>query len=576
MEYSAIVHFADKRFAYALENGNFLFRLEAKKGDLKRVVMHFMDKYVPLKYEDTRDSVEMYLLGSDRYKDYFEVELSFDMICMRYCFELEDREGMVQFFGNHMFFDQKPTELDCMFDCPKNLRVEEIFSTPDWAKNKVVYQIFPSSFASSHNPSPEEWYQKPMDYKTRLHGDLKGIKDHLPYLKDLGIDVIYMTPVFKAPSNHKYDTEDYYQLDPDFGTNEDLKELVNAAHALNMRVILDGVFNHTSTRFFAFLDILKNQENSEYKDFYYINHFPLETAKEFHQRNEKRYQTFSYFSGMPKLNLSSKRVQDYILDVAKYWVKECHIDGWRLDVGDEISHSFWKRFRKEMKDFSPDLLIVGEIWHFAGDFLEGDEWDSVMNYQFYQSVQSLVASGTMKVSEFVERQMFMAGHVNSAALPLLWNLMGSHDTARFYHNCGKEERKLMLGASLMLLNPGMPMIYYGDEVGMDGGADPDCRRGMLWDEKRQNATVLKHYKACIKVRHELPAITQGRVVWRFVDDEAGILMERRRYQEEEVVLIFHCKDGETKVLESEGKKNLLNNRTGNGILSGYETFVYCP
>lgn len=574
MEYAAVVHFADKRYAYALEKGKVLFKLETKKGDMKRVVLHHQDKYIPLSYKDTRDSIVMQLSASDKYKDYYTVELDFSAICLRYFFELEDQNGLVKYYGNHEFYDGEMSDVECMFDCPQNLREEEIFDTPKWAKNKVVYQVFPSSFASSMEVPEEEWYQTPLKHGTKLHGDLKGITKRLPYLKELGVDVVYMTPIFKSSSNHKYNTEDYYMVDPEFGTKEDLCELVNTAHKLDLRVVLDGVFNHTGADFFAFLDVLNNQESSKYKDWYYINEFPVTRPEGYHMREKPKFQTFSYFWGMPKLNLSNPEVQDFVIDVAKYWVRECGIDGWRLDVADEISHSFWKRFRKEMKEFNRNLLIVGEIWHFAGDFLEGDEWDSVMNYQFFQSVMGLVATESMTVSEYVARQDFMRANVNKKVVPLLWNLMGSHDTPRFYNCCNKNEKKSMLGAAFMLLNPGMPMIYYGDEVGMEGAKDPDCRRGMLWDEKRQNQTVLEWYRSLLRLRKELPSLTEGVVTKQAVDDEQGLLLEERVWKDKVVNVAFHCKKGKCDVPELKNQKNLITGQMNNGSLGDYEVMVY--
>ena len=535
MEYSSIVHFANKNYCFALTPGKFVFRLEAKRKDLKKVIIHTQDKYIKLHVLDTHSETPMKLVGSDKYKDYFEVILDIDVICLRYYFELIDFDGNTTFFSNHNFYDTPVEDVECMFDCPQNLREEEMFIVPEWAKNKVVYQIFPSRFATDANVSDEEWYKEPISYKDNLHGNIRGIINHLDYIKELGVDIIYLTPIFKSNSSHKYNTDDYYQIDPDFGTNEDFKELVKKAHEMGLYVIIDGVFNHTSDHFFAFEDVVKNGRESKYWDWYYFKDFPLisEWGK------KPNYLTFGYAGPMPKLRLSNPEVADYFIDVASYWVNECDIDGIRLDVGDEISHFFWKKFRSALKLVKPELLIIGEIWHFAGDFLEGDEWDTVMNYTFQRSINDMIINESGSVETFIENQNFMAAHTHPDVMKVLWNLIGSHDTIRFLTACGANKEKLKLAAAFMLLHQGMPMIYYGDEVAMEGGNDPDCRRGMLWDTARQDQAVLSYYKKLLSLRHNYPIITCWDDREIKTDESKKVLIEKLVYDNEELTLVFN-------------------------------------
>lgn len=496
MEYAAIHHDMDKRYCYALEKNKFLIRLQTKKDDMKSVVLHYQDKYLPIKYYDSRRTVSMEKAASDRLWDYYEAVVEFEMVCLRYFFELTDTAGEAAYYSNYEFFKEEVTDIDRMFDCPQNLREEERFVIPDWARNKVVYQIFPSSFASSRVVEEEQWYKAPMCFGDHLPGNLRGIMEKLPHLAELGVEVIYMTPIFMSDSPHKYDTKDYYHIDPSFGTNEELHELVEKAHGMGIRVILDGVFNHTSRHFFAFEDVQKYQEDSRYRDWYFIKEFPVSYV-----RGEKpKYKCFAYFGGMPKLNLRNPEVEEYFIGVGRYWLENYQIDGWRMDVGDEISHRFWKRFREAMKEVNPEALIIGEIWHHAGDFLEGDEWDSIMNYSFCHSVQDFVVKERISASEFLGSLEFMRGRNHVKVYPVLLNLIDSHDTPRFLHTCGEDKRKLRLAAALQLLMPGMPMIYYGDEYGMTGGMDPDCRRGMLWKEERQDLEIYQWYRRLIRIR----------------------------------------------------------------------------
>ncbi|MDE7284016.1 MAG: glycoside hydrolase family 13 protein [Lachnospiraceae bacterium] len=569
MEYAAIRHFADKKYCYAVEKGRFLFRLETKKEDVVKVILHGQEKYLPVKFMDTRQERQMKIAYSDNYIDYYEVIIDIDVVCFRYFFEIKDASGKVTYYGNHNFYDECITDIDKMFDCPQNLREEEIFELPDWAKNKVVYQIFPSRFATDKDIPEEVWYQAPIDHKADLKGSLRGIIEHLHYIKELGADIIYMTPIFSSNSSHKYNIDDYYSIDPSFGTKENLKELVGKAHELGMHVILDGVFNHTAVDFFAFKDIREKKEKSEYLNWYYIEDFPLvmEWGK------KPNYKTFSYAAFMPKLNLQNKETADYVIDVAKYWIKECDIDGWRLDVADEIHHAFWKRFRREIKAVKKDVLIVGEIWHFAGDFLEGDEWDSIMNYQFYHAVQDFIVAESLSVSSFVGRLNFMKGNLNKALEGYLWNFIDSHDTARFSHSVGKNIKKQKLAAALQILLPGMPMIYYGDEVALDGGPDPDCRRGMLWEEERQNKEIFRYYQTLIRIRHEHAVLTSGDIVKQYEDDTEGLIYMERHLGNQHIAVIFHMQQGKVELPDLEGRRNLVSGQSFSGCLGDYEAAV---
>lgn len=241
----------------------------------------------------------MRLAVTDNTLDYWEAELTMDVICLRYWFELTDTRGETLYFANYQFSGEGLSDVNTMFDCPQCLREEDRFLLPAWAENKVVYQIFPSRFASSQKVPSRTWNKAPITAWDDLRGDLRGIIDHLPHLTELGVDVLYMTPVFRSDSCHKYDTIDYYTIDPSFGTKEDLTELVDKAHALGLRVIMDAVFNHTSPEFFAFADVKRNGPASRYLDWYYVDGFPLHA-----RRGEKpNFKTFAYYGGMPKLNL---------------------------------------------------------------------------------------------------------------------------------------------------------------------------------------------------------------------------------------------------------------------------------
>lgn len=566
MERAAVIHQANKRYAYALGADSFLIRIRTKKDDMAKVLLHYQDKYIPLSFIDTRKEVEMKKYASDSISDYYQIEINIHVVCLRYYFELIDKNNERVFFGNERFFNENIEGIEFMFDLPQTLREEEMYIVPEWAKNKVVYQIFPSRYASSIDVSEEIWYKAPIHHMENLGGNLRGIINRLDHIKELGVDVIYLTPIFRSPSSHKYDTVDYYTIEPSFGSKEDLIELVEKCHNIGVKVILDGVFNHTSREFFAFKDIMENKEKSKYLDWYYIDGFPLvmEWGK------KPNFKTFAYFGGMPKLRENNPEVRRYFIDVAKYWLKEAKIDGWRLDVADEIAHSFWREFRKEIKESFPNALIIGEVWHYADDFLDGDEWDTVMNYDFYFAVKQLISTNKTTVSEFYNELSMIKGKVHYRVYPVLWNLLDSHDTERFYHSVSYDKKKMKLAAAIQLLTSGMPLIYYGDEYGMKGGADPDCRRGMYWDKKYQNLELYDWYRSLISVRKSYKEFLDEEDISVTTDDSKGLL----RIEKENYVIFFNTKENDIILKEIILKMDLITGEMSDGLLAGYGVFIY--
>lgn len=562
---AAISHHATGQDCFCLEPGRFGFRLRCAKGDIAKVILHHQDKYLPLSVQDTRAETPMAIAASDSTLDYWEAELSFQVVCLRYWFEITDRAGNTVYYANCRFLGTPPVHLDDMFDCPQNLREEERFLTPAWAENKVIYQVFPARFAASREIPDSLWYKAPVRREDDLGGDLQGIIQHLPHIRELGADILYMTPIFRSDSSHKYDTIDYYTIDPGFGTKADLKELVEKAHALGLRVILDGVFNHTSPDFFAFADIREKGEASRYLDWYFVEGFPLRA----NQGEKPNYKTFAYVGGMPKLNVRNPEVARYVLDVALYWLRECGIDGWRLDVGDEIGHAFWKQFRREVKAEFPEALIIGEVWHYAGDFLQGDEWDTVMNYPFYQAALRFGAQDAIPASRFSEDLNFLKGNLHPSVQPLLWNLVGSHDTTRLLRHCGGNRNRMKLIVALQLTYPGMPMIYYGDEFAMDGGPDPDCRRGMLWDPERQDRDMFRWYQSLLRLRKSHPGIL-SREAADTPEDDCGLLIRRVG----DYTLVFHVGENTLVRPEFANRRDLITGSLQDGTIAGFGVLVF--
>lgn len=563
MEFSSILHEPTSRFAFALSKQNFVIRLTTKKSDIAKVTIHCENKYLPLEYPGCVFSVPMEKFASDSYHDYWQSELKIDVVCLRYYFEITDTKGKTSFYGNIDFYDEKIADRDLMFDLPQNLREEELFDIPEWSKNKIVYQIFTARYASSKNIPDSVWYKENLTWNDNFCGDLKGIISKLEYIKDLGIDIVYFTPIFKSPSNHKYDTEDYYEIDPNFGTKEDFRNLVEKAHSLGLKIVLDAVFNHTNRHFFAFNDIIQNGENSKYVNWYYIESFPVKNV----ERGQKPgYKCFGYYGGMPKTNLSNPEVNSYFIDVAKYWTKEFNIDGWRLDVADEIIPSFWEKFRKEIRKINPQTLICGECWHFSPDWLDGTKWDTLMNYPFYNAVRNFTVKKSITATKFTETLDFIKGNYHPKVYSTLWNLIDSHDTERFLHQADGKKSVQHLAAAFQLLSEGMPMVYYGDEVALNGGHDPDCRRGMLWAPERQDANMLDWYKKLIKVRKVHPVLISGKTTTK-TDDEKCLVIYEKILDGKKATVIYCASEKPVKIEQFKGLKDEITGETFTGEIS---------
>lgn len=394
------------------------------------------------------------------------------------------------------------------------------FLVPEWVQGEVFYQIFPERFrngSKANDPAGVLPWDAEPKYFNFMGGDLAGIQQKAGYLQDLGVGAIYLNPIFKSPSNHGYETSDYKQVEPRFGTNADLIALTRNLHSRKIRTVLDGVFNHTAVDFAPFADVLKKGRESEYRDWYYIKEYPVVV------RDNPPYEAWFGFPSMPKLNVENPQVQAHLFGALDYWKREADIDGWRLDVANEVSPAFWRKFRSQVKSESPDMWIVGEVWGDGNPWLGGDQWDSIMGYQFRDAALGFVARGETKPSQFVNRLFYVYESYPPQVSRSLMNLLGSHDTARFLTECKGDQNLARLGASLLMTWPGSPSIYYGDELGMEGGPDPDNRRGMRWDLESSSNQMLSHYRKLVHLRRQSPALRAGNPVRLTVDDKTGTL-----------------------------------------------------
>jgi len=424
--------------------------------------------------------------------------------------------------------------------------------TPDWVRDAVFYQIFPDRFAKSERvpkaSNLQPWGAPPTGHAYQ-GGDLLGVVERLDYLADLGINAIYFNPIFRSGSNHRYHTHDYYQVDPMLGGNAALRELLDAAHARGIRVVLDGVFNHASRGFFQFHDILENGPDSAYLDWFHVEEWPLHP----YGGGKANYGAWWGNRALPKFNTDTPAVRRFLWDVARYWI-DFGIDGWRLDVPQEIDDDeFWREFRRVVKAANPDAYIVGEIWGEAERWLQGDQYDAVMNYGVARAALGLFAAETLDreyrpggfkltplrgraFSHQIERLLAL---YPEAITQVQLNLLDSHDTARFVNQAGGDREALRLSLLLLMVLPGAPCIYYGTEVGMTGGPDPDCRRAFPWhDEAAWDRDLLDFTRRAIALRKAHPALRRGRYETLYAHEDVVIF--GRQVEGDAVVIAFNA------------------------------------
>jgi cyclomaltodextrinase len=539
-----------------------------------------------------------------------------------------------------------------------------IKTVPSWAKEAIWYQIFPERFWNGdkgNDPGladmeggwphfqPEEWQIHPWNsdwYKLqpwektyqrdfywcaglrRYGGDLQGVLDRLDYLQNLGITAIYFNPLFESPSLHKYDATMYYHIDNNFGPNPEkdraiwAKEnpadpstwqwttadslflnLIQKCHQRGIKVIIDGVFNHVGVTFWAFQDVIENQQSSPYKDWFNIKCWDDPSTPE----NEFDYEGWNGVKDLPELKEDQNGLvagpRKHIHAIVQLWGDPNHdgdpsdgIDGWRLDVAEKVNIAFWKDFRQWVKAINPEAYITGEIWWEdwqqnkmmnAKPWLQGDVFDAVMNYRLAQAIKKFAIDQKEQISAkaFGDSLQQIFGDYGRKHSLVCQNLMDSHDVDRLASQIVNPDRwydhwaspkdnpdydvrkpneaelaKLRFVTIQMTL-PGAPMIYYGDEAGMWGGDDPDCRKPMVWqeliyedevshpfekarpaDKIAFNKDLFNFYKTIIKIRKNHPALMLGNFINLFIDDQRSIFIFERNYLNEKVIVGLNNSD----------------------------------
>jgi cyclomaltodextrinase / maltogenic alpha-amylase / neopullulanase len=427
-------------------------------------------------------------------------------------------------------------------------------STPDWVKDAVFYQIFPDRFACSDRvakPSNLEPWDAPPTKRGFKGGDLLGITEQLDYVQDLGVNALYLNPVFQSTANHRYHTFDYDHVDPILGGNGALRALLDEAHRRGMRIILDGVFNHASRGFFQFNHILENGPSSPYVDWFHIEDWPLYPYQTSMPAN---YGSWWGIRELPKFNTETPAVREFLLRIARRWI-DFGIDGWRLDVPADIDDPpFWREFRRRVRAASPEAYLVGEIWHRAADWLQGDRFDALMNYPISRACLGFMGGADLDTGErpggYELRRLSAEEFADQVEATLTWydwevgqaqlNVLDSHDMSRFLGLVGGRADRLKLAVLFQMTFPGAPCIYYGDEIGLAGRGDPGCREGFPWDPDRWDHDLLAFYRQAVRLRHDHPALRRGRLVR--VQARDGVYAYLRYLDDERLLVVLNGAD----------------------------------
>ncbi len=521
---SAIYHMPWMEYRHAMPDGRIVIRVRTARSDFDKVVLKTANHYhLSDPFADGQQYVMQVQFRTELF-DYYEVIFAVRDPRLKYLFlfyadggRVYKLDGTGLRIGEHSFDD--------VSECFAYSYAYPPAPMPEWARGCVGYQVFPDRFRreGGHEDGLEPWHSDRVQSEHRFGGNINGMHAALPYLKDLGVQMLYTTPIFLSDSAHRYNTFDYYQIDPLLGTLEDFKALCDEAHSLGIRVILDGVFNHCGVGFAPFQDAQQNGEASEYRDWFFFD--DLEPFG---------YRAFGHFPYMPKLNLQNEACANYFMQVGRYWMTECHADGWRLDVSPEVHPAFWTDFHREMKRINPECLIIAECWDDSRQWIAlGDQFDTTMHYMQSRSIWKRFARQTIDLKTF-------DATVNDAAMlypqrnqDVLWTFLGSHDTERFLTRAGGDIRRLYAAAFFQFTAMGIPIIYYGDELGMDGGPDPDNRRPMRWDWTENNQTHA-HFKTLAHLRQHNEALRAGAYrTWKTLDNG---LYAYERYTESQHIL----------------------------------------
>lgn len=469
-------------------------------------------------------------------------------------------KSTIYYFGKSKLLRKKITISDS-YILNDPVQVDTMLAYPP---DSIVYHCFVDSFCRFPITVPQDiafidWNERP-DLDSYYGGNLPGIISKIEHFKELGVTHLYITPIFASSSNHRYDIDDFFKIDPILGTEKDFAELVQKCHEAGIKVILDIVLNHVGSNFWAFQEVLKNQENAKYKDWFLIHSFPIKV-----ETFTTNYQCWWNKGYMPELNFANPEVREYLKKICKYWIERFRIDGWRIDVSIEMELDFLKELRSELQKFS-NIIIIGENWRDASYFLNNNILNGITNYLYWwMAFVQYFCGNKMSLSRFTLFLMeiyykYAHNHVLNS-----WNIIGSHDIPRFLSQI-KNKDDLFMVIFLYIMLPGTPVVYNGDEIGMDGKEEIDSRASMNWSNDLKENMIFQWYKKLLNIFKQEKLLAYGHFAVKYCNDEEELLIFYRYLNDEGLYCIVNfsheriIKDFSTFLKESEYHELIHNEK----------------
>lgn len=480
----AVYHKPESNYAYATADHKLTLVLRVAKGDMPdKVEILYNNKY---DFTKRRSSCFMRRCATGVDFAYYRADFTLPDARLAYIFKIYQKDNIYYYSeeGLSKYYDFELAYYT-FFQFPF-INGVDVMPVVDWTAHAVFYQIFIDRFARGNFKKDGSYINTPWDAPITRYsytgGDLEGIIQKLPYLKDLGVNVLYLTPIFLSDSNHKYNVKDYTAVDPQFGDYNTLIRLLSLAHSSGMKVVLDAVLNHCDITHAYFADVMQKGRASPYFDWFMYVDGP--------EREAGSYAHFADCTYMPKWNTGNPQTRRYLADIALTWLKY-GFDGLRLDVADEVSHVMWRQLRGEIKKFYPQALILGEVWHLNEHWLRGDQFDGVMNYKLQKILVDYFGVFPIKAVYAAARlnDLLMSNTEQANAMAL--NFLDDHDTPRAFRFTGGNTDKLLCALCAEVMFPGMPCVFYGTELALDGAGDPDSRRTFDWAAEKDPGFVQK-------------------------------------------------------------------------------------
>jgi len=522
MDKTAILHISSGNYCYPIGCDTLRVRIRVRRSETEKIILFYKNQY---NHSPHFFQVEMPRLLEDQDFTYYESPIQIPEKHFKYYFQIYPNAGEPLYYASDGIVDEPKPEN--FFYYPA-INKDQIWQLPDWAEGESIYQILVDRFFDgdpANNPPIVKPRHALPDRETYYGGDFAGIIQKMEYLKSLGVKIIYLSPIFQSPSYHKYDISDYYAIETIYGGKEGLKQLVKTAHKEGMKIVLDAVFNHCSSEHPFFQDVLSNQTQSPYCSWFRIDSFPVSLEKGNYDNFANEVPT------MPKWETTNPEVIEYLTNQAVYWIREADIDGYRFDVADEISHRFWRALHEKIRHEKPEALLIGEIWNHACAWLNAAELDTVTNYKFRQYLLALLEE-KITPDRFIHLIQRNKSLYQTPATHYLINLMGSHDTLRLA-TALNNEKKHYLALSLLYCFEGMPLLYYGDEIGLEGDVDPDNRRAMLWDQPESEAQAM--FRHIAKFRSESMILKKGEST--FLEGQPTSVQFLRTFDKESILVV---------------------------------------